>query len=93
MQEELLSKEYGNSYVFRRTGKCSLQVQKYSSLPSVRFVIIEKEGFTGKLDGHKICALLFFTEFVWQNSSPDKFAEGFRSKVFIRIYKVERILK
>ena len=93
MQEELLSKEYGNSYVFLWTVKCSLQVRKCSSSYSLLFVITEKEGFTEKFYGHTICALLFFTEFVWQNSRPDKCEEGFRSKVFIRIYKAERILK
>ena len=43
MQEELLSKEYGNGYVFRRTVKCSLQVRKCSSSQSVRFLKLKKK--------------------------------------------------
>jgi len=61
---ELLSKEYRNRHLFRRTVVCVLQVRKCSSSYSVRFFITEKEGFTEKVYGHTICALLFFTTFV-----------------------------
>jgi len=80
MQEELLSKEYGNSYVFLWTVKCSLQVRKCSSSYSLLFVITEKEGFTEKFYGHTICALLFFTEFCGKILGPINVKKVFEVK-------------